>query len=108
MATVIDDSFREQLLERRTRLQTTASVSGDDAELRRLLEEVDAALARMDNGSYGLCEACHDPIEADRLIADPLVRVCRGGLTGQQQEAVEEDLGVAIRIQRDRAAPLHS
>src|SRR5687767_3964985 len=107
MATVIDDSFREQLLERRTRLQTTASVSGDDAELRRLLDEVDAALARMDNGSYGLCETCHDPIEPERLIADPLVRFCLGDLTAQQQEALAEDLELAIRIQRGLLPPPH-
>ena len=107
MATVIDDSFREQLLDRRSRLQTTASMSGEDAELRRLLEEVDAALARMDNGSYGLCEVCHDPIEAERLIADPLVRFCLGDLTTQQQEALEEDLELAVQIQRGLLPPPH-
>lgn len=105
MATVIDVSLREQLMERRERLQITASVSGVDAELTRLLTEVDAALARMDSGSYGLCEVCHDPIEAERLLADPLVRLCLGDLTTEQQEALEEDLELAVQIQRGLLPP---
>ena len=105
MATVIDDSVREQLLERRGRLQVTASASGVDAELTRLLTEVDAALARMNDGSYGLCDACHDPIESERLLADPLVRFCLGDLTTQQKEALEEDLELAVHIQRGLLPP---
>jgi sigma-B regulation protein RsbU (phosphoserine phosphatase) len=73
----------------------------------RLLAEVDAALARVDDGSYGLCEACHDPIEAERLLADPLVRFCLGDLTAQQQEALGEDLELAVRIQRGLLPPSH-
>lgn len=106
MATVIDDSLREQLIERRGRLELSASApAGVDAELARLLTEVDAALARMDDGSYGLCEVCHDPIEADRLLADPLVRFCLGDLTAQQQEALAEDLELAVQIQRGLLPP---
>jgi sigma-B regulation protein RsbU (phosphoserine phosphatase) len=105
MATVIDDSVREQLIERRGRLQLTASAPVVDAEFARLLAEVDAALARMDDGSYGLCEVCHDPIEAERLLADPLVRFCLGDLTAQQQEALAEDLELAVQIQRGLLPP---
>lgn len=105
MATVIDDSLRAQLLERRGRLETSASVSGVDIQLTRLIDEVDAALARMDDGSYGLCEACHDPIETDRLLADPVVRFCLGDLTLRQQEALEEDLELAVQIQRGLLPP---
>lgn len=105
MATVIDDSLREQLLERRERLQVTTSASVADAELARLLAEVDAALGRMDEGTYGLCEVCHDPIESERLLADPLVRFCLGDLTLKQQAAFEEDLELAVRIQRGLLPP---
>lgn len=105
MATVIDDSLRTQLLERRERLQVTTATSGFDAELARLLAEVDAALRRMDDGSYGLCEVCHDPVEPERLLADPLVRFCLGDLTIQQQEALAEDLELAVHIQRGLLPP---
>jgi sigma-B regulation protein RsbU (phosphoserine phosphatase) len=100
METIVSDSLHEQLLERRDKLQVTASLFGANAEFTRLLDEVDAALARMDDGSYGLCEVCHDPIEPERLLADPLVRFCLGDLTAQQQQALEEDLELAARIQR--------
>lgn len=40
------------------------------------LEEVEAALARIDAGSYGVCEACGEPIGADRLSAIPWARLC--------------------------------
>ena len=41
-----------------------------------LLGEVDSALDRMDDGTYGICTECHDSVEKDRLLADPLVRLC--------------------------------
>lgn len=40
----------------------------------RLLEEIDAALKRIDDGSYGVCEVDGDPIEFDRLQALPWAR----------------------------------
>lgn len=99
MATVIDTAMREQLLERRHRLEEATAEGEDAAQLRRLLGEVDAALARMDRATYGLCEICHDPVEAERLLADPLVCVCLGCLTPKQRRALEEDLELAAQIQ---------
>jgi phosphoserine phosphatase RsbU/P len=98
MATVIDAAFREQLLERRHRLET-AIATDEDTLLRSLLEEVDAALARIEENTYGICEVCHDTVEAERLIADPLVSVCLGCLTDSQRRALEEDLELAATIQ---------
>ena len=46
------------------------------AENDRLLE-IDAALARIRNGTYGLCEATGKPISAARLRAIPWTRFCR-------------------------------
>jgi DnaK suppressor protein len=34
------------------------------------------ALARFDDGSYGLCEECGQPIGASRLLARPEARLC--------------------------------
>jgi len=68
--------------------------------LRHLLRDVDAALERMDNGTFGLCEACHDPIERDRVAADPTVRVCLECLSPAERTALEYDLELASHIQR--------
>jgi len=42
------------------------------------LDEVDAAAARIADGSYGLCETCGRPIPAERLEARPVARTCIG------------------------------
>jgi RNA polymerase-binding transcription factor DksA len=40
------------------------------------LGEVGAALARIDAGTYGTCEACGERIGAERLAAIPWARLC--------------------------------
>jgi len=42
--------------------------------LRQRLAEVDAALVRIEDGTYGRCEVCGMPIEPARLEAIPWVR----------------------------------
>src|SRR3954453_1426912 len=48
------------------------------AQARAQLEEVDAALARLDAGTYGHCEVCGGAIAAGRLEARPTARRCIG------------------------------
>lgn len=45
-------------------------------QARRHLEEVDAAAARVADGTYGVCQTCGQPIPADRLEARPVARTC--------------------------------
>src|SRR5918998_2207507 len=40
------------------------------------LDEIDRATAKLDDGSYGACEACGQPIGNDRLEAFPAARFC--------------------------------
>jgi DnaK suppressor protein len=42
-----------------------------------LLHAIDAALARMRKGTYGICETCRQPISKVRLEAVPWARHCR-------------------------------
>jgi DnaK suppressor protein len=37
---------------------------------------VDAAIARMQDGTYGTCENCGKPIGDERLDARPVARLC--------------------------------
>jgi RNA polymerase-binding protein DksA len=41
------------------------------------IAEVEAALQRIRNGTYGICEATGKPISLDRLRAIPWTRFCR-------------------------------
>lgn len=47
-------------------------------QVRADLDDVDAALARLEDGTYGLCEACGEAIGGERLEAMPAARFCLG------------------------------
>lgn len=94
------DYFRTQLQERKRRIEIASSEGARTAELGHLLEEVDAALVRIEQGTFGICESCHDSIEKARLLGDPLVRFCVDHLTADQQRQLQADLELAARIQR--------
>lgn len=45
-------------------------------QVQRHLAEVEAALQRLEGGTYGLCERCGQPIAEARLEARPAARTC--------------------------------
>jgi DnaK suppressor protein len=47
-----------------------------DERSRYLVEEIQAALGRIDDGTYGDCEVCGEPINLARLEALPIARRC--------------------------------
>jgi sigma-B regulation protein RsbU (phosphoserine phosphatase) len=94
-------SLKNHLSERKGRLQETIKYAPDPTKLYALLQEVDSALERIDSGSYGICDVCHDPIEPERLIMDPLLTVCLDHLNHHQKKALEQDLELAVKIQRN-------
>jgi len=99
-----DESFRKRLEEERERLMAELERLGvmeqenpgysthiaDDAtevfenaknqalrqNLQRLLGQVNDALAKFDNGTYGLCEDCGGRIDRARLKALPYATLC--------------------------------
>ena len=40
------------------------------------LAGIEAAMLQLEQGSYGICEVCHQPIPAARLDARPTARTC--------------------------------
>jgi RNA polymerase-binding transcription factor len=59
--------------------QVTAERGEVDALATNLLEnlkDVDDALAKLDEGTYGRCEVCGEPIAEARLEAMPSARTC--------------------------------
>ena len=49
---------------------------GLEENAERLLGEIDTALRRIDDGTYGMCVACGRPIDAERLEAVPWATLC--------------------------------
>ena len=99
MEAVNEASLREQLLDRRHRLEGIISEVGKAADLVRLLKEVDSALERMDTRAFGTCEVCKETVDDDFLLTNPLIQYCLCRLTPEQQRALENDLELASRIQ---------
>jgi DnaK suppressor protein len=58
------------------------------AQARATVLEIDRALAKIDDGTYGLCEQCGDPIPEPRLQALPHAALCvsckSGGLSSRR------------------------
>lgn len=68
----VDDNFADsgQVAAEKGENQALAS------QLRSELDEVERALGKLDDGSYGVCETCGDPIGEARLEAMPATRFC--------------------------------
>ena len=100
------EKFKEKLLEEKARIEKEiASVSGQTSvvdestdadpnevadkieefdtnfaiadDLKLSLNDVQAALSKIDAGTYGVCEVSGEPIELDRLEANPAARTCK-------------------------------
>ncbi|MGW1535503.1 TraR/DksA family transcriptional regulator [Streptomyces aureus] len=92
---VLRENLREQLLFRREQLrQLSEAATRADAFLDRrtaaqmevrvkltasasmVLTDVEAALARMDQGHYGICHLCRRPMAREQLMIVPQARYC--------------------------------
>jgi phosphoserine phosphatase RsbU/P len=100
MITTEQTYLRTELEQRRERLHAALNSPAADDSVSQLLTAVDDALRRIDQGTFGLCETCHDSVEPERLLTDPLVRFCLDHLTNAEQRALESDLSLAANIQR--------
>jgi sigma-B regulation protein RsbU (phosphoserine phosphatase) len=102
LVATLGSGFLQSQLEARKRLLEVAVASAPrNPELGSLLREVDSALDRMAKGIYGLCLECHESVEEDRLLADPLVRYCLDHLTQSERAALQRDLDLASQVQRN-------
>lgn len=77
------DELREHLLgmldSENQRIERIQAEQGPHAVPREQLdtsEAIRAALGKLDDGSYGMCEGCEGPIGVERLEAIPHARAC--------------------------------
>jgi DnaK suppressor protein len=68
----IDDNFADSAAATAERVEALALIQ----KARERLAEVDEALQRMDQGTYGICAVCEAPIPEARLEARPLAVRC--------------------------------
>lgn len=53
-----------------------AQVAALERRTRQRLADIDAAIARVSGGGYGVCERCGRPIDPERLAVRPAARTC--------------------------------
>ena len=70
------DQAKVGRLSRMDALQAQAMAQASGQRRAMQLREIDAALRRIDDGSYGDCQVCDEPIDPRRLEADPTARLC--------------------------------
>ena len=66
MADVSSDNYEQEI--------TMGLIETEEREMR----EIDGALKRIEDGTFGVCEACGGEIKAARLKAIPNARLCIG------------------------------
>lgn len=82
----IRDSYKEikELRENGAIDEFDVASIGVDSELEHLvslqqkkeLDDINLAIAKIDNGDYGICEMCDEEIALDRLKANPHTKFC--------------------------------
>jgi DnaK suppressor protein len=53
---------------------------------RKLIKKIRSALARLDNGTFGVCEECGEEIGVPRLKARPVTRLCINCKSKQEED----------------------
>lgn len=62
-------------------LERTATLSA----LEKRYNNIVKALGKISQGTYGVCEICNEPIEEDRLEANPTARTCKKHINDEQE-----------------------
>ena len=68
----VEKDFAEQVTQR----ENDEVLAGIDEEAQQTIMSIDAALARIKDGNYGLCSSCGEKIPDNRLAALPYVTTC--------------------------------
>jgi sigma-B regulation protein RsbU (phosphoserine phosphatase) len=96
----LESRLHAEILDRREKIQAIVASQGPQPRLLDLLGEIDRALEKFSVGSYGSCETCHEDIEIERIVSDPLCRNCLDHLSREEQRVLEHDLDLAYHVQR--------
>ena len=75
-----------ELVDQRDALADTTDIASEESDRdmtlrmhdheRKLVDEIRAAIRRIDEGDYGICENCGDDIGEKRLLARPVATHC--------------------------------
>ena len=77
----IETHHKEEPVEKDFAEQATQSENDDvlaalDDEAQLMIMQIDASLSRIEQGTYGICKTCYEPIANERLQVAPYVTLC--------------------------------
>lgn len=72
----------------------------EETSVQAHLQRLEEALAKAENQTLGLCEVCHEYIEADRLEMDFTACVCIDHYSAEQRRELEAELELSHKVQK--------
>lgn len=72
-----EGSLGQRMADVATEVETRMEDKGLEDDAARQIEDIDAALARVDDGTWGTCVVCGTAIDDERLDALPQASTCR-------------------------------
>ena len=85
--TVELDQSRVGRVSRMDALQAQAMAKESDRRRLLALTRIESALKRIEDGEFGICAVCDEPIAANRLAADPGALLCLDCASRAEQNA---------------------
>ncbi len=64
------------------------------------LEVIDQELAKIDDGTFGICEVCHESVDDELLKMDYTACVCLGHFSDEELRQLESELELSQVVQR--------
>lgn len=111
MQTSLINQIREGLLEKRQMLEqwqvsTPESKKelelgfADESTINVELQVIDASLEKMEEGTFGICEVCHDHVDDELLQMDFTACVCLSHYSEAELRQLESELELSQTVQR--------
>ena len=111
METTVMQRLKENLVQQKENL--TSWLMGTQPEKREIrlgplgeqglqehIHTLDTALQKAEENTLGLCEVCHEYVEASRLEMDYTASVCIEHLTGEERTLLENELELSAKVQK--------
>jgi len=111
MQTSLINQIREGLLEKKETLEHWQVATPepekqmelgyvDESAVDAQLQTIDASLEKMEEGTYGICEICHDSVDSELLQMDFTATVCLGHYSEDELRQLESELELSQIVQR--------
>ncbi len=72
----------------------------DETCIEEHLHVIDESLEKIEEGTFGICKICHEPVDRELLQMDYTASVCLGHFTDEELRQLESELELSQVIQR--------